>query len=46
MNKTLRMGFALATTASLILTVSSGVYGGYGASGLVRGNVQSHGCSE
>ena len=30
----------------LILTARSGVYSGYGASGLVRGNVQSHGCSE
>jgi hypothetical protein len=30
----------------LIMSVTSGVYGGYGASGLVRGNVQSHACGE
>jgi hypothetical protein len=30
----------------LIMSVTSGVYGGYGASGRVRGNVQSHACSE
>ena len=30
----------------LILSVGSGVYAGYGASGRVRGNVQSHACHE
>jgi hypothetical protein len=30
----------------LILNVGSGVYAGYGASGRVRGNVQSHACGE
>jgi len=30
----------------LIMSVTSGVFGGYGASRLVRGNVQSHSCSE